>query len=168
MSTTWSDNTNYDGESYFEESSETENTESLSRYVAFISNGLTYVINASCVTEIITNHSIRKLPMVPSYIPGIINLRGQIIPIVDVRRRMGNYYPSDESSKRQNCIIVINIQAMEIGIIVDTVTKTLDISEAAIAPMPPNNRQELVNGIQTTPDGETVLFFDHEMLVNTL
>lgn len=106
--------------------------------------------------------------MVPSYIPGIINLRGQIIPIVDVRRRMGNYYPSDESSKRQNCIIVINIHAMEIGIIVDTVTKTLDISEAAIAPMPPNNRQELVNGIQTTPDGETVLFFDHEMLVNTL
>ena len=57
---------------------------------------------------------------------------------------------------------------MEIGIIVDTVTKTLDISEAAIAPMPANNRQELVNGIQTTPDGETVLFFDHEMLVNTL
>ena len=164
MSITWSDN----GESYFEESSETENAESLSRYVAFISNGLTYVINASCVTEIITNHSIRKLPMVPSYIPGIINLRGQIIPIVDVRRRMGNYYPSDESSKRQNCIIVINIHAMEIGIIVDTVTKTLDISEAAIAPMPANNRQELVNGIQTTPDGETVLFFDHEMLVNTL
>ena len=162
MSTTWSDNTNYDGESYFEESSETENAESLSRYVAFISNGLTYVINASCVTEIITNHSIRKLPMVPSYIPGIINLRGQIIPIVDVRRRMGNYYPSDESSKKQNCIIVISIHAM------DTVTKTLDISEAAIAPMPANNRQELVNGIQTTPDGETVLFFDHEMLVNTL
>ena len=145
-----------------------QKTQKALAYVAFISNGLTYVINASCVTEIITNHSIRKLPMVPSYIPGIINLRGQIIPIVDVRRRMGNYYPSDESSKRQNCIIVINIHAMEIGIIVDTVTKTLDISEAAIAPMPPNNRQELVNGIQTTPDGETVLFFDHEMLVNTL
>lgn len=168
MSTTWSDNKNYEEDTVQDESLENEATETLSRYVAFLSNGLTYVINASCVTEIITNYSIRKLPMVPHYIPGIINLRGQIIPIIDVRRMMGNYIPSDEGSKKQNCIIVINIESMEIGIIVDTVTKTLDIAESAISPMPSNNKQELVSGIQTTPDGETILFFDYEMLVNTL
>lgn len=141
-------------------------SDTIRRYVAFISDNLNYVISAEYVTEIITNHTITRLPLVPPYISGIINLRGQIIPIIDVRRRMGKS-PSDTTSLENNCIIVLNIHGTEIGITVDTITKALDIDESAISPMPTSNQDELVNGIQTTTSGETVLFFDCCMLINS-
>lgn len=137
--------------------------DTIRRYVAFISDGLSYVISAEYVMEIITNYAITHLPMVPSYISGIINLRGQIIPIIDVRRRMGKA-PSDSEN---NCIIVLDVDGVTLGVTVDTVTKALDIDEAQIAPMPSGNREKLVNGILTTPSGETVLFFDCRTLVDS-
>lgn len=141
-------------------------SDTLCRYVAFISDGLTYVISARYVTEIITNHEATRLPMVPSYISGIINLRGQIIPIIDVRCRMGKS-PMEETALDHHCIIVLNIRGTEIGITVDTITKALDIDESSIAPMPTNNQEKLVSGIQTTPDGQTVLFFDCDALIDS-
>lgn len=146
-------------EAFMEPYEEDGVTDTLCRYVAFICDGLTYVISARYVTEIITNHQATTLPMVPDYISGIINLRGQIIPIIDVRRRMGKP-PMEEMALERHCIIVLNIQGTEIGITVDTITKALDIDESAISPMPANNQEKLVSGIQTTPDGQTVLFFD--------
>lgn len=140
--------------------------DTIHRYVAFISDGLAYVISADYVMEIITNYAITHLPMVPSYISGIINLRGQIISIIDVRRRMGKA-PAEESASKSNCIIVLNVDGVELGITVDTVTKALDIDEARISPMPSGNREKLVNGILTTPAGETVLFFDCHTLVGS-
>lgn len=140
--------------------------DTISRYVAFISDGLAYVISADYVMEIITNYAITHLPMVPSYISGIINLRGQIISIIDVRRRMGKA-PADGGAPASNCIIILNVDGVELGITVDTVTKAMDIDEARISPMPSGNREKLVNGILTTPAGETVLFFDCHTLVGS-
>ena len=58
------------------------------KFLTFLSDGLTFAIDATNVGEIITNYSITIVPNVPSFIKGIINLRGQIIPIIDIRERM--------------------------------------------------------------------------------
>lgn len=154
-----------DSEDEFDSLSAESASDTLNRYVAFVCDGLTYVISATYVTEIITNHTTTHLPMVPSFISGIINLRGQIIPIIDVRRRMGKP-PLEERDAAYHCIIVLNIRGTEIGITVDTITKALDIDEARISPMPTSSQEILVNGIQTLADGQTVLFFDCNMLID--
>ena len=134
----------------------------IERYLTFISDGLLYAIDTSYVTEIITNHMITTLPMVPSYISGIINLRGAIVPIVDIRSRMGKI-PADLSNG--SCIIVLSINTVNLGIIIDPVSQVVDIDQTQISPMPVNNRQDLVNGMITEGD-QTFLFLDCELLVS--
>lgn len=95
------------------------------RFLTFRSADLTFAVNTKYVIEIITNHSITTLPMVPEYIKGIINLRGQIIPIVDIRLRLGK--PSiDMENNESNCIIVLDIDSISVGIIVDSVSQVVD------------------------------------------
>ena len=60
-----------------------------SKYLICISDGLLYGVDAEQVETIITDHTITRLPRVPHYVRGIINLRGQIIPIIDIRLRLG-------------------------------------------------------------------------------
>lgn len=150
----------YDDSEAFDADSET-----IHRHLAFISDGLTYAINVGYVIEIITNHAITILPMVPSYIAGIINLRGQIIPIIDIRLRMGKA-PSLQSES--NCIIVLNIDSMDIGIMVDNVSQVLDIDESKISPMPSSSHQELVSGILNLTEEETILFFNCDLLMENI
>ena len=84
------------------------------KYLLFCSDNLLFGVSADYVVEIITNHAITKLPLVPNYIRGIINLRGQIIPIVDIRLLLG------QPSQSDNCIIILNIEDTLVGILVDT------------------------------------------------
>ena len=130
----------------------------IKKYLTFLSDRLTFGIDAEYVTEIIINHVITFLPIVPGYIKGIINLRGQIIPIIDIRLRMGKEeYVKEDGS---NCIIVLNIDSTMLGIMVDNVNQVLDIDTSKISAPIINNCEELVNGIITIHDGSTVLVFD--------
>ena len=69
------------------------------KYLLFLSDGLLFGVPAEEVEEIITNHTVTWLPLVPDYVRGIINLRGQIIPIVDIRRLL-NHPGQDDSNRR--------------------------------------------------------------------
>lgn len=136
------------------------------RFLTFRSADLTFAVNTKYVIEIITNHSITTLPMVPEYIKGIINLRGQIIPIVDIRLRLGK--PSiDMENNEGNCIIVLDIDSISVGIIVDSVSQVVDSELSKIAPVPVNNQRELVNGMISLDVNNVVLLLDCEQLVNT-
>ena len=99
---------------------------STERFLTFSSNGLNIGVSTNYVIEIITNHSITMLPLAPDYVKGIINLRGQIIPIIDIRLRMGK--PSIDYTS-STCIIVLNINSVQIGIIVDAVQQVMDIDQ---------------------------------------
>ena len=72
------------------------------KYLICISDGLFYGIDAEKVETIITDHTITRLPRVPHFVRGIINLRGQIIPVIDIRLRLG------KPEADENCIMVIN------------------------------------------------------------
>lgn len=133
------------------------------KFLSFLSDNLIFGVNAGYVTEIITNHTITMLPMVPAYIKGIINLRGQIIPIIDIRMRMNK--PSFEYTDT-SCIIVLNINTISVGIFVDTVSQVVDVDESKISPMPANNKQELVSGMVSLSEDVVMLMLDCEQLVS--
>lgn len=130
------------------------------KYLICISEGLLYGIDAEQVETIITDHTITRLPRVPHYVRGIINLRGQIIPIIDIRLRLGK--PQAEES----CIIVVNIGSDCMGILVDGVDKMVDVSRDSILPMPTQNPQKLISGMCSLPDGKTLLILDCGLLLH--
>lgn len=137
---------------------------STERFLTFSSNGLNIGVSTNYVIEIITNHTITMLPLVPDYVKGIINLRGQIIPIIDIRLRMGK--PSIDYTS-STCIIVLNINSVQIGIIVDAVQQVMDIDQSQISPVPVENQQELINGMVSSGNRSVILFLDCEQLVQT-
>ncbi|MCL1809358.1 MAG: chemotaxis protein CheW [Clostridiales bacterium] len=131
------------------------------KYLTFVSNGLGFAIPSDYVIEIINEHFITHLPRVPDYIRGIINLRGQIIPIMDARLRMG--HPASDH-KKETCIIVISVNDNSIGLFVDKVLHMIDIPDDAISEPPVNNNQEFVNGI-THINNVVYLLLDCELLL---
>ncbi len=127
---------------------------STERFLTFSSDGLNIGVSTNYVIEIITNHTITMVPLVPDYVKGII----------DIRLRMGK--PSIEYTS-STCIIVLNINAISIGIIVDAVQQVMDIDQSKISPVPVENQQELINGMISSSDRSVILFLDCEQLVQS-
>ena len=71
------------------------------------------------------------MPRTPEFVEGVINLRGKVIPVVDLRKRFG--LPAEEESK-ENRIVVVDIGAQDIGVIVDAVTEVLRIATESVEP----------------------------------
>lgn len=131
------------------------------KFLIFISDELKIGVAAEYVVEIITNHSITHLPMLPSYVRGIINLRGQIVPILDIRLRLGKE-PKDDC-----LVIVLNIENTQIGILVDAVDQMVDIPKEDILPLPAQSNQKLVSGMCSLPDGSgTMLVLEGAQVIH--
>ena len=84
---------------------EAEEASTIERCLTFKAGDLILYISTRHVIEIINNYSITNLPLVPPYIKGIINLRGQVLPVVDIQMRMGKAEPRDINSyfERKKC-----------------------------------------------------------------
>ena len=93
--------------------------------------GETYGLDIGIVHEIIRMQLITRVPKAPFYVEGVINLRGRVIPVVDMRKRFG--LDASERNKN-NRIVVVAINDTTIGIIVDAVTEVLRIPNAAVEP----------------------------------
>ena len=130
------------------------------KYLIFVSDNLFYGIDAEKVEGLITEHSITRLPRVPHYVRGIINLRGQIIPIIDIRLRLG------KPEAGENCIMVVNVDNNCVGILVDGVEKMVDIPRDTILPMPTQNPQKLISGMCSLAEGGTMLILDCSLLLH--
>lgn len=136
---------------------------SIERFLTFTSDNIVFGVSTNNVTEIISSYMICTLPMVPDYIKGITNLRGKVIPIIDIRLRMGK--PEQEPTS-STCAIILNIGETEIAVIVDSVTQVMDIDREKISPIPVENHQELTSYMTSLDDGTVVLFLDCEELLN--
>lgn len=101
------------------------------KYLTFSLGKEDYGIEISYVTEIIGIQAITNVPELPDYVKGIINLRGKIIPVIDVRLR---FKKSSVNYNDRTCIIVINIIESSLGLIVDTVSEVLSICDKDIVP----------------------------------
>lgn len=120
-----------------------------------------YGISINYVNEIIVMQPITSIPEAEDYIKGLINLRGKIIPVIDVRMRF-KMNPEDYTDR--TCIIVINVQSTTIGLIVEKIAEVDTIQDSEIMPPPKLGRQnreqnKYVYGLAKT--GDTV-----KMLLN--
>lgn len=116
------------------------------KYLIFSLGQEDYGIEISYVTEIIGIQTITEIPDLPDYVKGIINLRGKIIPIMDIRLRFNK--PPREYDDR-TCIIVVDIKDLSIGLVVDSVSEVSSIADPDIATPPQINRgmQKYIKGI---------------------
>lgn len=106
------------------------------RYLTFLLDKEIYGIEVRYVTEIIGLQPITKIPELPEYVKGIINLRGRIIPVMDVRLRF-NKMPGEYNDR--TCIVVVDISDALIGLIVDSVSEVITIPEQDIVDPPSMN-----------------------------
>lgn len=103
------------------------------RYLTFLIEEECYGIEIKYVTEIIGMQAITQVPEQPNFIRGIINLRGKIIPVMDVRVR---FKKEMKEYTERTCIIVVDINDLAIGLIVDRVSEVLTIPSENIAEPP--------------------------------
>jgi len=103
------------------------------RFLTFLLGNETYGIEIKYVTEIIGIQTITEVPELPDYVKGIINLRGNIIPVMDVRLR---FKKEPKEYNDRTCIIVIDINDVSIGLIVDSVSEVITIPEQDIVEPP--------------------------------
>lgn len=93
-----------------------------------------YGIDINSVLEIIRMEDITKIPQSPAFVEGVINLRGRIIPVIDLCKRFGLAQNDCTDSSR---IIIVEVSGQTVGMIVDAVQEVLRISVSAIEPPPP-------------------------------
>jgi len=136
------------------------------KYMTFQSGDESYAISIHYVNEIIGLQKITEVPETANYIKGLINLRGKIIPVIDVRLRFGKE-PLEYNDR--TCVIVITVNKVVVGLIVDTIADVATISEENIVPPPHmvNNSgaQRFVYGIGKIGD-EVKLLIDPANLIS--
>ena len=108
------------------------------KYLTFILHQESYGIDVLKVREIIRLTTITAVPQMPNYVRGVINLRGKIIPVMDLRLRFGF---AEAASTEQTCIIVVQVKmsdgkATQMGLVVDGVEEVLNIAAADIEETP--------------------------------
>ncbi|MEI6783085.1 MAG: chemotaxis protein CheW [Verrucomicrobiota bacterium] len=108
------------------------------KYLTFALGGESYAIPVLKVREIIRLTSITAVPQMPDYIRGVINLRGKIIPVMDLRLRFGF---ATAASADQNCIVVVQVknpagQPTAMGLVVDAVEEVAQLAAADIEETP--------------------------------
>ena len=109
----------------------------IQQYLTFQLTGEMYAVGILNVKEIIEYGSLTEIPMMPAFIRGVINLRGSVVPVIDLAARFGGR--ATETSRR-TCIVIIELahedERHDIGIVVDAVSEVLEVSDADIEPAP--------------------------------
>ena len=112
------------------------------QYLTFLLNGETYAIGILSIKEIIAYDRLTEVPMMPHFIRGVINLRGRVVPVVDLLSRFNQ---GATTLAKRTSIVIVEAQEQsgesqgkvtDIGIIVDAVNEVVDISEELIEPPP--------------------------------
>jgi purine-binding chemotaxis protein CheW len=127
------------------------------KYLTFALGKEEYGLEILQVREIIGLMEITAMPQVPEYVKGVINLRGKVIPVVDLRLKFG--LPAIAWTQ-ETCIIVLNICDTLIGIVVDRVCEVLDIPQDHIEPSPSfggEARVDFISGMGKVDDKVKIL-----------
>lgn len=137
------------------------------KYMTFKSGNEYFGLEIQYVNEIIQLQAITAIPETEDYIKGLINLRGKVIPVVDVRLRF-KQEPFEYNDR--TCIIVINIKSMMVGLIVEKIAEVVEIKEDNILPPPSVGRADKVQnkyvyGIGKVGDAVKLLL-DPDKLLN--
>ena len=143
---------------------ENEDTQA-NKYLFFKIGKESYGIGIRFVIEIIELQNISEVPDMPAYVKGVINLRGRVIPIVDLRLRFDLEAREYDS---RTCIIVTEVDRVLVGCLVDTVEEVMEIPERNIEPPPRfktvSGRDQFISGMGKAGDAIKILL-DAERIV---
>ena len=133
------------------------------QYLTFMLAGEVFAIGILAIKEIIEYHSLTEVPMMPASVRGVINLRGAVVPVMDLLARFGR--PSSVVTKR-SCIVIVEVESdadearQVIGVVVDAVNEVLDIAPADIEPPPSFGariRGDFIHGMGKVKDKFVIL-----------
>lgn len=98
-----------------------------------------YGVDIAAVESIIKMQPITAVPQAPAFVEGITNLRGNVLPVMDLRKRFGLSHKDQgtEAGRDEKRIVVVSMDGMKIGMIVDAVSEVLRVQEEVIEPPPP-------------------------------
>lgn len=144
------------------------------QFLTFGVNDEVYAIGILRIHEIIQYRSLTVVPLMPDFISGVINLRGNVVPIVNLAKRFNQ--PVREPGKRSS-IIIVEIDGsddtrLDIGIVVDKVNGVIELDQADIAPPPAFGtrvRTEFIHGIGRSEDRLLILLdIDHVLAIDEI
>ena len=134
-----------------------EATTRAGKYLTFIIEDESYGLEILKVREIIGIMDITAVPKTPEYVKGVINLRGKVIPVIDLRLK---FSMEEAEQTEETCIIVVSVNDLEIGIVVDEVSEVQNISAQDIEDAPEFGAQvdtDFILGMGKVGDRVTIL-----------
>jgi len=131
-----------------------QKTADTSQYLTFVLSGAMYALDILQSKEIIDYGNLTEVPMTPSFVCGVINLRGRVVPVIDLEARFGK---GNTKIAKRSCIVIVETgddndsdDTQDIGIVVDAVNEVIEISQQDIEPPPSFGtgiRPDFINGM---------------------
>ncbi len=145
------------------------------QFLTFVLSGETFGIGILHIREIIEYANLTTVPLMPDFISGVINLRGNVVPVVNLTRR---FELEPKEIGKRTCIIIVDIkdgdddESIEVGIVVDIVNEVIELTDAEIATPPAFGariRPEFIQGMGKIDDKLMVLLdVNHVLSINEL
>ena len=139
------------------------------QYLTFMLAGESYAVSIQRIKEIIQYGQLTEVPRMPEFIRGVINLRGAVVPVIDLSARFGKI-PTVVG--RRNCIIIVEVEMGEethsVGVMVDAVNAVLEIPTSEIEPAPSfgaNIRTDFIAGMGKI-DGKFVIILNIQYVLS--
>lgn len=133
------------------------------QYLTFLQQGEMFAIGILCIKEIMEYGKLTTVPLMPDFVSGVINIRGAVVPVIDLSTRFGR---NAAKITPRSCIVIIETESdgekVDIGIIVDSVSEVLEIPATEIEPAPrfgTNIRADFISGMGKVND-EFVIILD--------
>lgn len=144
-------------------------TQDPQQYLTFVLGGEAFAIGILKIKEIIEFASLTSVPLMPACIRGVINLRGAVVPVLDLSARFGR---KPTEATRRTCIVIVELihngEREDIGVIVDAVNEVLEIPPADIEPAPSFGtrlRTEFISGMGKVA-GKFVIILDTDYVLS--
>ncbi len=112
---------------------EMANSTTTKRYLEFVLGKESYAVELLTVKEVITPPETTPIPKAPAYVCGLINLRGLVLTVVDLRKKLSIVPDKDVT---QNAVIILDLGDRMVGVVVDSIQKVLNIKEDQMKPVP--------------------------------
>jgi len=107
------------------------------QFLTFLLGGASFAICIAQIREIIEFSSLTSVPLMPAFLRGVINLRGAVVPVVDLSLRFGR---EETKITQQTCVVILEIahegEMIFVGVLVDTVNEVIEIPDSDIEPPP--------------------------------
>jgi purine-binding chemotaxis protein CheW len=148
-----------------------ESIERLGQYLSFRLDGELFAMDVACVREVIDRTEMTRIPRMPEFMRGVINLRGNVVPVVDLRMKFGI---GQVESTVDTCIVVLEVkmdeEATVVGALVDAVEEVFELGPSQIEPPPKMGTRlntEFIEGMGRIED-EFVILLDADRVFSAL